>query len=346
VPTLPANMERVEACRQALLKQASADQQLLDSKYTNRPSYEHWMVKQPYPPQPLSSYHQCRLLLSHLGFLLFDRRAHFSELENSTKFNRSLGQLDKTLGREMLKMGVVYVKEGQEDQKVILSNDTKSAFYKEFVRGLGWTVDVSQHRGYLGGLDPKFTTGTHTPYYADSTIEIIFHEVTSIPTNPTDPQQIVKKRHVGNDIVNIVYSEHSRDYSPETISTQFNDAQIVVYPMTNGLFRIQIYKKDTVHHFGPLLHGMAIEKKLLPSLVRMTGIQANRAVRFNTDGYSRPYPTRKRAIAEIVSRYKISKPYEDVMPEMIQPTVKALDAGTLTTGTTSTVNPAIDKKET
>jgi hypothetical protein len=328
VPTLPSFIERVEAARQALLKQAQADQQLLDTKTSNKPTYDHWMVKPPETPQPLSSYHQCRILLSQLGLLLFERRAYFSELENSTKFHRSLGQLDKTLGREMLKIGVIYVKEGQEDQKVILSNDSKSPTYREFVRGLGWTVDVTQHRGYLGGLDPKMTTGSHTPYFANSVMEIIFHEVTAIPTNPTDPQQIVKKRHIGNDIVNVVYSEHCRDYSPDTISTQFNDAQIIVYPINNGLFRIQVYKKDTTQLFGPLVHGMCVEKKVLAPLVRLTAIQANRAVRFNTEGYSRPYPTRKRAIAEIVQRYKVPKNYEDVMTEMIQPTIKALNTDT------------------
>jgi len=191
-----------------------------------------------------------------------------------------------------------------------------------FVRGLGWTIDVAAHRGYLGGLDPKLTTGSHTPYYANSLIECIFHEVTAMPTT-ADPQQIHKKRHVGNDIVHIIYSDHNRDYSPETITSQFNDAHIIVYPLPNGLFRIQIYKKENVQLFGPLLHGMAINKKLLPMLVRFTAIQANRYVRYNTEGYTRPYPTRRRAIAEIVQRYKVQKAYEDMIPEVIQPSIKA-----------------------
>jgi len=225
----------------------------------------------------------------------------------------------------MMKIGVIYVKEGQDDQNVILRNDTKSPLYYEFVRGLGWTIDVAQHRGYLGGLDPKHSTGTHSPYYANSLIEVVFHEVTSMPTIPNDPQQIHKKRHVGNDIVHIIYSEHMRDYSAETIKTQFNDAHIIVYPLPNGLFRVQIYKKDTVPLFGPLLHGMVVGKKLLPILVRQTAIQANRYVRYNTEGYTRPYPTRRRNLNEIVQRYKVHKSYEEMIPEIIQPTVKRIE---------------------
>ena len=56
----------------------------------------------------------------------------------------------------------------------------------------------------------------------------------------------VQKRHVGNDNVHVVWSKHKRDYSPTTITSQFNDAHIVVYPLPNGLFRIQIFKKAKV----------------------------------------------------------------------------------------------------
>lgn len=41
-----------------------------------------------------------------------------------------------------------------------------------------------------------------------------------------DDQQILKKRHVGNDMVHVVWSEHTRDYRPGTITSQFNDAHV------------------------------------------------------------------------------------------------------------------------
>lgn len=55
---------------------------------------------------------------------------------------------------------------------------------------------------------------------------------------------ISQKRHVGNDTVHIVWSEHGRNYSPNTITSQFNDAHVIIYPLHNGLYRIQIAKKD------------------------------------------------------------------------------------------------------
>ena len=58
-----------------------------------------------------------------------------------------------------------------------------------------------------------------------------------------------QKRHVGNDNIHIVWSEHRRDYNPATITSQFNDAHIVIYPLDNGLNRVQVFKKDKVTFF-------------------------------------------------------------------------------------------------
>src|SRR5690606_21805851 len=98
-------------------------------------------------------------------------------------------------------------------------SSSRSDLFAEFVRSLGWPIDVQTHRAYLGGLDPKLTTGATAPYYATSTIELIFHDITSMPTTD-DPQQIHKKRHVGNDNVHVVWTEHLRDYNPRTIVSE------------------------------------------------------------------------------------------------------------------------------
>jgi len=310
----------IEAFEVRLLEQRKKDSTTVEFLQANLPPYQDWAFLPSQPPVPESPLHHCRLFLNHMGFLSYDKQAAFSMVDFSPRFQRSLQQLDKTSGREMLKIGVIYVKEGQDDQKIILRNDTKSELYAEFVRGLGWPIDIASHRGYLGGLDPKLTTGVTAPYYANSIMEVIFHEITSMPTNPSDNQQIHKKRHVGNDIVHIVYSENTGDYLPTTITSQFNDAHIIVYPLPNGLYRIQIYRKDNVQLFGPLIHGMCISKRLLAPLVRQTAINANRYVRYNTGGYSRPFPTRRRALDEIVERFKQARPYEEMVNELFSPT--------------------------
>lgn len=53
-------------------------------------------------------------------------------------------------------------------------------------------------------------------------------------------------RHLGNDEVHIVWSEHSRDYRQGIIPTEFGDVLIIIYPMKNYMYSIHILKKPEV----------------------------------------------------------------------------------------------------
>ena len=53
-------------------------------------------------------------------------------------------------------------------------------------------------------------------------------------------------RHLGNDEVHIVWSEHTRNYRRGIIPTDFGDVLIVIYPMKNHMFFIEIMKKPEV----------------------------------------------------------------------------------------------------
>lgn len=53
-------------------------------------------------------------------------------------------------------------------------------------------------------------------------------------------------RHLGNDEVHVVWSEHTRDYRRGIIPTDFGDAVIIIYPMKNHMYLIQIMKKPQV----------------------------------------------------------------------------------------------------
>jgi hypothetical protein len=102
------------------------------------------------------------------------------------------------------------------------------------------------------------------------------------PSDEADEQQIQKKKHVGNDHVSVIWSEHCTEYDPEVIKSQFNFVHVIIYPLQNGLYRIQIKKKDQIPSFGPLVDGALVSPKLLPLLVRATLINANRVVRVAT----------------------------------------------------------------
>ncbi len=51
---------------------------------------------------------------------------------------------------------------------------------------------------------------------------------------------------MGNDSVQIIWSEHIKDYDRNILATEFADVIICIYPLKNGLYRIQITKKSSV----------------------------------------------------------------------------------------------------
>eukprot|EP00761_Pharyngomonas_kirbyi_P013586 gb/GECH01013615.1/.p1 GENE.gb/GECH01013615.1/~~gb/GECH01013615.1/.p1 ORF type:complete len:1163 (+),score=259.89 gb/GECH01013615.1/:1-3489(+) len=285
------------------------------------------------PPQLKDKYQlECkfqmsRLLLSHLGFLKFKPEApeEHSEgtstssgpsssnemyrrlvpLQSGPKLIRNLKILDMSHQRECHKVAVVYVGNGQDKQEEILQNSAASSSFDKFVEAVGWPVDLSKHSDFMGGLDKNMSTGSRAPYYADYKTEVMFHVPTMMPTKKGEDQQIHKKRHVGNDHVNVVWSEHTREYRRSTISSQFNHVNIVIYPLECGLFRIQVFKKDeAIPPFGPLYDGMMVSRPILGDLVRMTAINANRTVRYMQPAYNRPFIARKALISEVAERYK------------------------------------------
>jgi len=308
-------LDDLQQMKSLLCDQASKEQEALGHKKE--------AVHLPLLPshsEPKNHFHYCRLLLSHLGFLTNENRHKFCFLTKNKRLQRSLQQLDKINGRETIKVGLIYVAEGQEDQNVILRNETKTRPFQDFVLGLGWTVDITKHRGFDGKLDRQNnTTGRYSTYWADAQKEVMFHDITAMPTKENDEQQIHKKRHVGNDNINIIWSEHKKDYDPFTIKTQFNHVHIIVYPLCNGLYRIQVRQKPNVAAFGPLQDGMVVSKAVLAPLVRTTSINAHYAVKYLNEEKGRrkkPYPLRSDIITEMYNRYRSQKTFEEYFSDL------------------------------
>uniref|UniRef100_A0A7N4V020 Ral GTPase activating protein catalytic subunit alpha 2 n=1 Tax=Sarcophilus harrisii TaxID=9305 RepID=A0A7N4V020_SARHA len=205
--------------------------------------------EQPVPSEPQGPFYFCRLLLNDLGMNSWDRRKNFHLLKKNSKLLRELKNLDSRQCRETHKIAVFYIAEGQEDKCSILSNARGSQAYEDFVAGLGWEVDLSTHCGFMGGLQRNGSTGQTAPYYATSTVEVIFHVSTRMPSD-SDDSLTKKLRHLGNDEVHIVWSEHTRNYRRGIIPTDFGDVLIIIYPMKNHMFFIEIMKKPEVqfHH--------------------------------------------------------------------------------------------------
>uniref|UniRef100_A0A5F9C9S6 Ral GTPase activating protein catalytic subunit alpha 2 n=1 Tax=Oryctolagus cuniculus TaxID=9986 RepID=A0A5F9C9S6_RABIT len=273
---------------------------------------------QPSPVEPRGPFYFCRLLLDDLGMNSWDRRKNFHLLKKNSKLLRELKNLDSRQCRETHKIAVFYIAEGQEDKCSILSNERGSQAYEDFVAGLGWEVDLSTHCGFMGGLQRNGSTGQTAPYYATSTVEVIFHVSTRMPSD-SDDSLTKKLRHLGNDEVHIVWSEHSRDYRRGIIPTAFGDVSIIIYPMKNHMFFISITKKPEVPFFGPLFDGAIVSGKLLPSLICATCINASRAVKCLIPLYQSFYEERALYLEAIIQNHREVMTFEDFAAQVFSP---------------------------
>ncbi|XP_049755453.1 ral GTPase-activating protein subunit alpha-1 isoform X1 [Elephas maximus indicus] len=301
----------------AILKQHTEEKEFVE-KYFSDLNMKAVEQDEPTPQKPQSAFYYCRLLLSILGMNSWDKRRSFHLLKKNEKLLRELRNLDSRQCRETHKIAVFYVAEGQEDKHSILTNRGGSQAYEDFVAGLGWEVNLTNHCGFMGGLQKNKSTGLTTPYFATSTVEVIFHVSTRMPSD-SDDSLTKKLRHLGNDEVHIVWSEHTRDYRRGIIPTEFGDVLIVIYPMKNHMFSIQIMKKPEVPFFGPLFDGAIVNGKVLPIMVRATAINASRALKSLIPLYQNFYEERARYLQTIVQHHLEPTTFEDFAAQVFSP---------------------------
>lgn len=268
------------------------------------------------------SFEQSRQLIQHLGYLAWDKRQKVDSLSRNARLLRELKNLDAQPTRETHKIAVIYVAQGQEDKTSILTNSTGSRAFEEFVSSLGWEVNLSSHLGFMGGLQSNKSTGESSNYYCNSSTEIMFHVSTRIPVqSAADEESLNRKlRHLGNDEVHIIWSEHTRDYRRGIIPTEFGDVIIAIYPMLTfqGYYRVQILSKQDVPSFGPLFDNCIVHQTSLASLVRATAVNASRAKRLKLPYYQSPFEERIRLIDTIVEHHREKLSFEDFTVQLFK----------------------------
>ena len=201
-------------------------------------------------------------------------------LEGEEQLLRALNVLDRTPCRDTVKIGVVYVGEGQTSELDILSNAVGSPRYERFIRCLGTLHYLNGCPHYTGGLDSKTDIdGQLALLDVQVHTEICYHVATLIPTREKHRRFENKKRHIGNDFVNIVYSDSEKEFTADMIPSKFTLVHIVVSPVRGSVFRVRVLCKypDLVPFFGPLAADQTalVEETALPFLVSETAVQAN-----------------------------------------------------------------------
>lgn len=260
----------------------------------------------------------CRLLFSQFGMHGWDLRSQLYLVDKNEKLLREMRNLDSQRCRQTHKVAVIYVAQGQEDKNSILSNSGGSQAYEDFIAGLAWEIELETHMGFRGGLQRNKMTGVTAPYYATSFTEVIFHVSTRMPSN--NPEALLQKtRHLGNDEVHIVWSEHTREYRRGIIPTEFCDVLIVIYPLPHNLYRIQVSRKPDVPYFGPLYNEALVGHMELPGLVRATALSASRAKRSMLPFYQQYYEERGRSLEAAIKNYRKQTTFEEFAANIYSP---------------------------
>lgn len=208
--------------------------------------------------------------------------------------DRTLRVFDRNPTVDGHKVGVIYIGEGQTDEVEILANVSGSSDYVEFLNNLGTLSRLKGATFNTQGLDREMDIdGQYTFCWRDRLTEIIFHVTTQMPTNlERDPQLANKKRHIGNDFVNIIFNDSGLPFRFDTFPSQFNFVNIVITPASRASFiaireaqqekgkqqpfyRVQVMSKPGFPEISPAFETKIVSLKALPEFIRLVALNAS-----------------------------------------------------------------------
>lgn len=176
---------------------------------------------------------------------------------NTPKVTEQLMKLDEQGLSYQLKVGIMYCKSGQSTEEEMYNNESAGPGFEEFLQLLGERVRLKGFEKYRAQLDTKTdSTGTHSLYTTYKDYEIMFHVSTMLPYTPNNKQQLLRKRHIGNDIVTIVFQEPGAEaFSPKNIRSHFQHVFVIVRvhnPCTDNVcYSVAVTRSRDVPSFGP-----------------------------------------------------------------------------------------------
>lgn len=208
---------------------------------------------------------------------------------------RALRVFDRSSSVDSHKVGVIYIGEGQTDEAEILANVSGSSDYIEFLNNLGTLTKLKGANFNTQGLDREYDTdGQYTFCWRDRVTELVFHVTTQMPTNlERDPQCTLKKRHIGNDFVNIIFNDSGAPFKFDTFPSQFNYVNIVIAPasrasfvakreadnsedeQTQPFYRVQVLSKPGFPEISPAAETKMISLTALPGFIRLLALNAS-----------------------------------------------------------------------
>eukprot|EP01102_Stenamoeba_stenopodia_P011524 TRINITY_DN3552_c0_g2_i4.p1 TRINITY_DN3552_c0_g2~~TRINITY_DN3552_c0_g2_i4.p1 ORF type:complete len:873 (-),score=219.76 TRINITY_DN3552_c0_g2_i4:312-2930(-) len=214
---------------------------------------------------PPSAKDKLALLISNRPLLT---SLKFLHIENPKPMIEEMVAFEKKEISTKLKFGVLYVKPGQSTEDEMYNNAIGSKQQDEFLDFLGDIIVLENWPRFAGGLDTtgRNNDGEYSYFTIHGDYEIMFHVSTKIKFNENDPQQVQRKKHLGNDVVLIIFkdAEDISPFKPSSMVSQFNHVFIVVQPVLGSnptKYRVAVVAKEGVVMHPPHLPNPAIFEK-------------------------------------------------------------------------------------
>jgi hypothetical protein len=213
-------------------------------------------------------------------------------LSEDDMIRRAIGAFDRISAVDSYKVGVIYISEGQTNERDIFMNDIGSPAYTSFLGDLGTLCRLKNANFNTGGLDTRDDVdGEFTYCWRDRCIELVFHITTMMPTNRDDDMTYPnKKRHIGNDFVNIIFNDSGLPYDFDTFPSAFNYVHVVISPESrasfvdrrldsdidgkNRYFKVQVISKPGFPDISPAAETKILAGKHLAAYCRLIAINA------------------------------------------------------------------------
>ncbi|XP_072314501.1 signal-induced proliferation-associated 1-like protein 1 [Eucyclogobius newberryi] len=237
---------------------------------------------------------------------------------NTPKVTEQLIKLDEQGLSFQVKVGVMYCRAGQSTEEEMYNNETAGPALEEFLQLLGEKVRLKGFTKYRAQLDTKTdSTGTHSLYTTYKDYEIMFHVTTLLPYTPNNKQQLLRKRHIGNDIVTIVFQEPgAHPFTPKTIRSHFQHVFIIVRvhnPCSdNTCYSVAVTRSQDVPSFGPPIpKGVTFPKStVFRDFLLAKVINAENAAHKSDKFGAMATRTRQEYLRDLAERHVTSTPVE------------------------------------
>ncbi|XP_077141662.1 signal-induced proliferation-associated 1-like protein 3 isoform X3 [Ranitomeya variabilis] len=237
---------------------------------------------------------------------------------NSSKVTEQLLKLDEQGLCRKHKVGILYCKAGQSSEEEMYNNESAGPAFEEFLSLLGEKVCLRGFSKYAAQLDTKTdSTGTHSLYTNYQDYEIMFHVSTMLPYTPNNRQQLLRKRHIGNDIVTVIFQEPGAlPFTPQNIRSHFQHVFIIVRalePCTETVcYRVAVTRSKDVPPFGPPIpSGVTFRKSdVFRDFLLAKVINAENAAHKSDKFHTMATRTRQEYLKDLAENYVTNTPID------------------------------------